>query len=186
MLSATDLPLLLINIVAPLGAFDILYFHIWRFRLYEAPSSRAETVTHIVRGFAFGGAALLLTFTQPAGAWYWAFAAIVGVDFVNNIVDVSLEGESRAPLGGLPRSEYIVHIAGASFEGAIGVAFLLTAWPMQAMPTGLLAADRPAWLFWPSVMLSAGVIAVVLFELGLFVRSLARSGWQSALDAQSA
>ena len=109
------LPVILMLVVAPIGALDVLYFHIWKFRLYREPSARAETVTHLIRGFLFGAGAWLISSYRLDGAWFWAVAVVLLVDFVNEIADVALEGESRAPLGGLPTLESVIHIIGATF-----------------------------------------------------------------------
>jgi hypothetical protein len=178
MLSNADLPLLLMCIVAPIGAFDAIYFHLWRFRLYRAPSARCEEATHLVRGIIFTLVAGLLTFSRPEGAWFWVVASLIVLDFLNNLADVYVEGPSREPLGGLPRLEYIVHIIGASSVGAIAVAFLLVYWPNRLSVTALAPAALPPWLWWQGLFLVVGGVVMVGLELFLFSRSILRSGWR--------
>ncbi len=176
-MTIADLPLLLLIIVAPIGAIDILYFHLWRFRLYDAPTARGEMITHVIRGVVFVTIAALLALGRPVGVWFWVVAALALFDFVNTLADVYLERDSRAPMGGLPRAEYMVHIIGETFAGGVAVAFLLTGWAGRLLPTALAPATRPTWLTWQAWALVVGGAAMVLAELSLFVRSIARSGW---------
>lgn len=131
------IPLILIALVAPLGAIDVLYFHIWKFKLYKQPSSRMEMITHLARAILFATGAGILFFFEPRGAWYWIVGAIFLLDFINSVADVSLEKNSRAPFGGVPTLEYIIHTIGSTFAGAITTAFLILGWPYQSLPTEL-------------------------------------------------
>jgi hypothetical protein len=168
----TWLPLLLLSIVAPLGALDILWFHIHRFRLFEQPSARRETVTHLVRGFLFAVAAVVLSRYQPTGAWFWLVAGLFAFDFVNNVVDVALEEKSRAPIGGLPRSEYVIHIVGSTFAGAVALAFVATSWPNASLPTAMpRATGIPVWLVANGTALAIGSLFLTALEGALFARS---------------
>jgi|GEM_PF-6272107 hypothetical protein len=38
----TTLPLILLAIAAPIGAVDMLYFHLWKFRLFASPDARTS------------------------------------------------------------------------------------------------------------------------------------------------
>lgn len=177
-MTPADIPLVLMVLVGPLGAFDILYFHLWKFRLYSAPSARIETVTHLVRGGLFAGVAGALTYGRPQGTWFWAVAILVGVDFFNNIADALSEERSRAPLGGLPRLEYVVHVVGSTAAGAISVAFVLTAWSSRTALSGLVPDARPDWLMISGLSLAVGGVALTLLECGLFMRSIMQRGWR--------
>src|SRR5215471_14487453 len=55
-----SLPLLLLLVVAPFGAVDVVWFHVHKFRLYDQPSARCETITHLLRGLLFALGALVL------------------------------------------------------------------------------------------------------------------------------
>lgn len=165
------LPLLLMGVVAPLAAVDILYFHLWKFRLFESPSSRAETVTHLVRGAFFALGAFMLASYRMMGAWYWGIGALFLLDFLNSIADVALERRSRAPLGGVPTLEYVLHIIGSSFAGAITATYFLVGWAHAFEPTELVAAvDLPDWIRWQGRLMAASGAALTLLELGLFLR----------------
>ena len=171
----TDLPLWILSIAAPLGAFDVLYFHMYRFRLHDRPASWAETATHVLRGLLIGGFAFLLANYQPQGAWFWLGAALIVGDTLNNIADVVLEPKAREALGGLPPAEYLIHVVGATVSGLIGATYLLAFWPMAALPTALAPAALPAWLAVNGNLIAFGAVAIALTEATLMARSMLRA-----------
>ena len=182
------LPLLLIAIVAPLGAIDIAYYHVWRFRLHDQPASRAETVTHLVRGALFASVSAVLTGYEPHGTWFWLIGGLLVLDFANSIADVALEPASRAPLGGLPPLEYVIHIVGSTFGGAVTLAYFALGWRLGEGPPALvpIAGALPAWLLIDGALLAIGGAAMTLGEGFLFARSILRrrgTGRAPALDA---
>jgi len=186
MMTASSLPLLLAAIVAPLGAFDIGWYHLRRFRLYDQPSARFETLTHLARGLLFVLGALILVRYRPTGAWFWVTVAIFAADFANNVLDVIAEEKSRAPLGGLPHREYVLHVVGATFAGAIALAFVATSWDGATEPTGLPAATHPVWLARVGLANVAGGLLLTLLEGALYVRSIARRGCLRAAEGRAA
>jgi hypothetical protein len=174
--SPTAAPLAIMSVVAPIAAIDVLYFHLYRFRLYAHPASRLETVTHLMRALLFGVAALLLTHHEPRGAWYWAITGLAAADFLNNLADVILEPRSRAPLGGLPPLEYVIHIVGATASGVIAGAWAIGAWPLAALPTELAPpGEVPGWLAANGHALYAGAAAMLIGEAALLIRATLRA-----------
>ena len=172
-LSAPALPLLLMSIAGPFGALDVVLFHLWKFRLYSRPSARAETITHILRGVTFAIGAYLLATFRVSGAWFWWVGALFAFDFVNNLIDAALESRSRAELGGLPTAEYVVHIIGSTFAGAITIAFFTTSWANRSGPSELISNHGllPNWLIVNGQILAASAAVLTAVELGLFLRS---------------
>jgi hypothetical protein len=164
------------SIVAPIGAIDILYFHLYRFRLHAQPSARLETVTHLARGLLFAAGAFLMVRYEPRGAWFWVVTGVISLDFVNNIADVLLEPKSRAPLGGLPPLEYAIHVVGATASGVIGALWVAIAHPLAARPTELAPpAPLPGWLAANGYLLVAGALAMVALEAALMIRATPRA-----------
>jgi hypothetical protein len=169
-------------IAAPVGALDVLYYHLWRFRLYEHESSRAETVTHLVRGVTFSSVAWLLTNYRLTGAWFWVVGGLLLLDFVNSAVDVALEPRSRAALGGVPRAEHVVHVIGSTFAGAFTAVFVLLGWQQRLEPTALVWTQDslPQWLVWQGRMTTVGAALLTVVELVFFLRSVALGGARNA------
>ena len=170
-LEGQTLTLILLSLIAPVGAIDTIYFHIWRFRLASRVDSRAETLTHIARSLVLGFVALLLALFEPAGAWFWLVTGLLGFDFVNNLVDVWLEGDSRSALGGVPRLEQLIHIAGSTVVGAASVSFVLSGWPYAGFPTALIPASMPALLKANAILVGVGAIALATLESGMLLRA---------------
>ncbi len=177
MSSPAFVPLVIMSVVAPIGALDVLYFHIWKFRLYARPQSRAETVTHLIRALLVAGVVFILANYEPRGAWFLVVAAAMALDVANNITDVMLEPASRAGVGGLPRAEYVVHIIGSTASGAFAAAYIALAAVsgLATAPTSLAPAQGlPSWLVWNANALAAGGIALAILEGCLLIRALPR------------
>jgi hypothetical protein len=167
------LPLTILAVAAPLGAIDVLYFHLWKFRLHARRASRAETLTHLLRGVLIAAGAYVMARFEPHGAWFWAIAALFALDFVNNLADVVLEPSSRASLGGVPPAEYALHIAGATLTGAVAAAFLAQADRLAGLPTELATSHGlSAMLSTNGVIIAVGAGLLTLFEGALLVRHL--------------
>jgi hypothetical protein len=167
---AMFLPLVLMLAIAPIAAIDILYFHIYEFRLYRVPSARKEMLAHVARGLLVPAGALVLASFEPHGSWFWVIGLLTIADFAVDLVDVYLEPKSRAPLGGLPPLEYMIHIVGAFAAGAITVAYFVQGWSGRALPTALVDTTLPSWLVWQVRAAALGGIAVTLFELVMHIR----------------
>jgi hypothetical protein len=161
----------MLTVAAPIGAFDSLYFHLWRFRLYSRPDSRAETATHVVRALVIGAGALLLAHRSPTRGWFWGLTAVLALSFVNDIADVLLEPASRRALGGLPPLEYLVHILGATLSGAVATAFIVRGLPLGV---GSEVAALPGWLVASATAIGLGALSLGLFEGALLCDSSAQ------------
>jgi len=165
-------PLALLTVAAPIGAFDSLYYHLWRFRLYARAESRTETVTHVVRALVIGVGALILANGRPSAAWFGVLSAVLSLSFVNDIADVLLEPASRRALGGLPPIEYLVHILGATLSGAVATAFILRGLQMHG---GGEVAGLPPWLVASGTAIALGAFALAVFEGALLCNSTAKA-----------
>ena len=172
------LPLLLLVIAASIGGLDILYYHMYKFRLYDQPASRGEVVTHILRGIFIGLGSFMLVSYDIRGAWIYLVAGLFILDFINEIADVYLEPKSRAPLGGLPPNEYIIHIIGATMAGAITMAFFILFWQFRNEPSSiesLAAGTLPIWLSIAGYLLAYGALILTAVDVGMFIRSICRT-----------
>lgn len=168
-------PVVLLIVMGMIGSLDGFYYHLWKFRLYKQPSARAETITHIVRAFSYTAVLLLLTHTQPQGGWYWAIAAIFGLELLDDVVDITIEPKSREPLGGLPPREYLIHMVVMAISGGVWVSYLVLAWPNASLPTALAPlADGalPTWLVWEARILAVGSLGFALLEGTLMLRHI--------------
>lgn len=150
-----------------IGAVDVLYYHLYRFRLFERADSVKEEVTHLLRHVLF---LLIVAVVMFARAEPWAIHLLLGLflaDLLNSAADVLLERRSRASLGGLPSGEYLLHIVGSVMTGAV----VATAWWRQG------DAGSLSELEWARGWLTLGLGgALLVLETALFRAALVRRG----------
>lgn len=164
-------PLLILLAAGPVGAFDVLYFHIWKFRLYARPQSAQEQLAHLIRAILAPSIFAILLTGQPEGACYWLVAALFAADTINSVIDVILEPASRAPEG-VPPAELALHFIGASAMGAAWGTFMLAGWETRDAASALRAhTTLPAAILviaWSSLAIAA---ALFVFETLLVFRA---------------
>lgn len=148
-------------IMAPIGAIDIIYYHIMKFKLHSRPESFLETIVHLVRGLLFAGGAFILLYFRPQGIWFWLTGSIFLLDFINSIADVSIEGKSRKTLGGIPTLEYVIHTIGSTFAGAITVSYFILGWEFRLLPSELAPLPKSTYSF----IFNANAIGMVLIGI---------------------
>jgi hypothetical protein len=143
------LALWLLLIAGPIGAIDVLYFHLWKFKLYRRARSRKEEITHLLRGAAVPAIFALLLLGRPEGRYFWIVAALFFIDTVNSLIDVMVEPASRADLGGVPPRELAVHFIGTSMMGAAWATFMIAGWATRNAASTLASwpsGTFPSWL----------------------------------------
>lgn len=156
-------------VAGPIGATDVIYFHLWKFRLYRRPQSRAEEITHLIRGLMVPAIFAALLLGRPEGALFWLVAATFFIDTVNSLIDVMIEPKSRAPIG-VPPAELAVHFIGTTLMGAAFAVYLNYGWAGRNAPSALAPwapGTFPAWLApgaWGALVFG---VALVAFEASL-------------------
>lgn len=170
MLRGMLLPAVLLLAMGTVGAVDALWYHLYKLRLAQRRSCRAETITHVVRNVTFAVGLTALTTGRPSGGWFWGLLAVFALDFLDDVADVLLEPKSRAPLGGLPPREYLVHMLVMALSGAVWISYAVGGWALRTGTTGLLPAQLPAWLVWDGRLTAAGAILLAGVDLALMLR----------------
>jgi hypothetical protein len=100
----------LLLVASMIGSIDVFWFHLWRLRLYRQPSSVAEEASHLASYATFIAiAAALLTTDNPQDG-RGLVLGLFAINLTITAADVLLERRSRAPLGGLPSLEYLLHV----------------------------------------------------------------------------
>lgn len=146
----------LLMAVGVIGAVDVLWFHIWRLRLYARPHSAGEQLTHLVRHVLFSALAAMFVLGAPR-EW---ILGVLALDLLNSLLDVALEPRSRAPVGGISGREAALHALATFMLGAV-FALTLTAsegWsptPLQLV-RGAITAVLAAALFAIELALTVG------------------------------
>jgi len=172
-----DLSLWILFIAGPIGAIDVMYFHMWKFRLFSRAQSRSEEITHVIRGVMVPAVFAVLLLGRPEGTLFWIVAALFFLDTVNSLIDVMIEPRSRAPLG-VPPQELAIHFLGTSMMGAAWATYMISGWPTRNAPSALVpwpAGTFPAWL--PTMAWGALAFGLVLVavETALVIRYARRA-----------
>jgi hypothetical protein len=107
-----------LNLFMIVGAVDLFYFHIWKYKLHTRPESRYEHKLHMTFAFVMVPLALLLYHQNLGGVGLWAAVLAVVAALGVEMLDVFSEGDSRAKLGGLTTGEYSLHVAATIFKVA--------------------------------------------------------------------
>ena len=171
-----DIPLIILLTAGPIGAVDVIYFHLWKFRLFERPESVKEEITHLLRGYLVPVATAILLLGRPEGAGFWLVFGVFAFDALNSLLDVVLEPASRAPRI-VPPAELSVHFFGMSLMGAAFAIFILSGWGMRNHATALTphtGSFLPDSFFRLGFVGLAGAFALATFEAFLFVRAIRR------------
>lgn len=167
---------MILLVAGPLGATDVIYFHLWKFRLYERPESVKEETTHILRGVLVPSVTGILLLGHPEGLWFWLVAALFAFDALNTLLDVIFEPASRSPRI-VPPAELAVHFLGTTMMGAAWAVFLVAGWGTRFNATAIRPRGEnfiPEWAITLGYVALVGAFALVLFEASLFVRAIIR------------
>ena len=165
---------------AAVGAYDGLYLHLWRYRLYARDESRYEHKLHTAVAFLFVPVVWLLFYGNFGGWALWAGVGFVGASFVVEMMDVSEENDSRASLGGLSREEYVAHVLAVTTRVA-AVALALAAKPAAAWSLAaplVLEAEYPVSVTFVAEQVLVGNLAVGALHIWLM-----RDRYRSAAPA---
>ena len=99
-----------LNLFMVLGAVDLFYYHLWKYKLHTRPESRYEHTLHMLFAFLMVPVALLLYYQNLGGIGLWTAVIFVGAALGTELDDVLSENDSRASLGGLSSGEYALHV----------------------------------------------------------------------------
>lgn len=156
-----EAPLWLLMVYSVVGAIDILYNHLYLYRLYAHASSFVEHISHTLMTVNLIATVALLVFVEMGTIGFAIFLAIQVLDLFNTLWDVSIEPASRAPLGGLPPQEYFLHTIIFLLHGAF-------IWAVIANAGQLVHGAGFGILRWPPLpaVLLVGAVALIIVGVG--------------------
>ena len=163
------------------GAYDGLYLHLWKYRLYAREESRYEHKLHTAVAFLSVPVVWLLFAGNFGGLALWTGVLFVVVSFAVELMDVLAENDSRASLGGLSREEYAAHVVAITTRIA-AVALALAAKPAAAwsLSSPLVLDDAyPSWVAFVGEQMVLGSMVVGALHLWLL-----RSRFRAASPAR--
>jgi hypothetical protein len=142
--------------IALIGAVDVLWFHLYRARLFARAPSLGEQATHLARHVLFALSCLLFVTEGRRDA----ILAVLVADLLNSAIDVLLEPRSRADLGGVSGVETLLHMLATFGFGAVTALVYTSTSPFVPTP---MQVGRG--------VVSAGLgLALFAFELVLTIR----------------
>lgn len=121
-----------------LGATDIALYHSIAHGIRSHPDSRAELITHSLRGPTYALLFLVVPNSVLRGWWFVALAGLLVFDIAISLVDFALEKSSRALLAGLPSGEYVLHTIIAMVFGAMTASIFFEGGSGYYQPTALV------------------------------------------------
>ena len=120
-----------LNLFMIVGAVDLFYFHMWKYKLHTRPESIYEHKLHGVFALIMVPLGFFLYYQNSGGYSLWAGVFFVAAALGVEMLDVFSEGDSRASVGGLTTGEYSLHVAATIFKVA-SFAFIFAAKPASA------------------------------------------------------
>lgn len=120
-----------LNLFMVLGAIDLFYFHIWKYKLHARAESRYEHKLHMAFAFLMVPVGYFLFFQNSGGWALWAGVAAVAAALGTELLDVISENDSRASIGGLSTEEYSLHVVLTILKVA-AFAFIFASKPIEA------------------------------------------------------
>ena len=175
-----------LNLFMVLGAVDLFYYHLWKYKLHTRPESRYEHKLHMIFAFLMVPIALLLYYQNLGGVGLWAAVVLVGAALGTELDDVLSENESRASLGGLSSGEYALHVFLTILKVASFV-FMFASKPGSAWsfdsPVTLGSYGWVAELMGLKVAIGSGLVGVL--HLALLHPRIASLGFPSLKCSQT-
>jgi hypothetical protein len=164
-----EAPLWLLICYSSVGAVDVIYNHLYRYRLYAHASSFTEHISHTLLTLGLTLTVAMLVFVEMGRVGFTIFLVIQALALLNTLWDVSIEPASRAPLGGLPPQEYFLHTVIFLLHGAF-------VWAVVANADRLVHGPGFGVVRWPPLppllLAEASVLTIigtVLFGLHLYL-----------------
>ena len=158
----------LLLIIAHLGVFDVLYFHIYKCRLHLRPECRREVFWHIWRHLIYALQFVWVANFRFHGAALAALAVLYFFDIFIAWSDVLEENRSRAAQGGLPRGEYFMHIVLSLLVGFYMMATFQAVWGDRSLETAVVFSPPQVPVLLRIYMTAMGVIAFGNFLYDLY------------------
>ena len=145
-----------------IGAIDFVYNHIYRYRLHAHVSSFREHCIHTLLALVLSVTIMMLVFVEMGTLGFAIFLCVQALAVIFTLWDVSLEPASRAPLGGFPPHEYLLHTTIFLVHGAF-------VWAVIANADQLVhGAGFGVWR-WPPLPMFLLIEAVVFAIVGVGV-----------------
>lgn len=156
-----------------IAALDGLYYHLYKYRLYERPASRLEHQLHTANVTIFVPQVFLLFWMQPHGLWLWLALLTFVASLVVEFFDVLCEPASRRDLGGLSGLEYLLHFMMAGLRFGAVLPLFVTSLPADWTMSATAMTPRPLWFLLVGVYIGVPAIGISALHIALLARGRA-------------
>jgi len=152
--------LILMSLLAVVGAFDTIYFHEIKGRLPARPEARPELRLHAARDAVYFVLFTTLPWVEWHGPWALMLVALFAAEVVITLNDFVLEGKVRRPQGGVFPGERVAHAVMGIIYGAMLATMAPTVVGWIGAPSGFAAADRtlPMWFALALTLMGVGTL----------------------------
>ena len=150
----------LLLLIAHLGAFDVLYFHVYKCRLHLRPECQREVFWHVCRHLIY---AVQFVWVANFRFYGWALiflGALYTADVIVAWADVWEENASRKAQGGLPRGEYFMHVVLSVLVGLYLMATFQAVWGDRSLTTAIHYAPPEVPVVLRIYMTAMGIAAI--------------------------
>ena len=157
-----------------LGAFDGVYFHMIKYKLYQHPPARFEHQLHTFRGVIFLPITLIFFVWNSAGMLLWLGLFFLFVDFIAEIIDILIEKEARKDLGGISPFESVIHVTATGFRMA-SLGIILSLKPIEAYSWSARTCDfasLPSYLQYLGIAFAVGLGLALTGQMIFSLQSL--------------
>jgi hypothetical protein len=159
----------LLTLAGLVGSYDVLYYHIYKLKLYKKHDAMWENVTHAIRALLFAAMMLTVMHLRCSGWWWLIYPILLSFELINTMTDAILEPKTRKSMGGLPPVEYYLHIFLSIVTGAALASIIWGTYSMlwEAPSISLRMIEGVPLLALPGAYFS------VVVSIGMFVWELA-------------
>jgi len=158
----------LLLIIAHLGAFDVLYFHIYKCKLHLRPECHREVFWHVCRHLIYAIQFVWVANFRFHGGALVFLLVLYACDVLVAWSDVWEETASRKLQGGMLRGEYFMHIVLSVLVGIYMMATFQAVWGDRSLETAIIFAPPQVPFLLRIYMTAMGIIAFGNFIYDLY------------------
>ncbi|MCB0405295.1 MAG: hypothetical protein KDD51_10960 [Bdellovibrionales bacterium] len=174
---------------AVIGVFDGVYYHLYRYNLQSHPEARLEHWIHTLRAFVFAAFSLLIFVMNVGGKLLWVAVGLVALDVILEAIDILVEKEARAKLGGISSGEALVHVMATACK-SVALALMAVAKPTIAwkLDAPVLLDPYPMFVILSGTVFSistgvGGIVQVILMK-PIPSQAKAKAGFRLAISGR--
>ena len=144
-----------------------MYFNILKFKLHQHPPAQFEHFIHTFRGVLFIPIAVIFFVWNSAGIMLWIGLWLLVIDLIAEVVDILVEKNSRAELGGISPTESVIHVTATGFR-MVALSIVIAMKPLHAISFSTSTSELtllPTYLTMTGSFFICGVGIALLLQI---------------------